>query len=292
MWVEGLPDFQAVQFISIRQKIKKSNRLEAKKQMKILICGKGGSGKSTVAALLAKNLQAKGYRVLVVDADESNYGLSAQLGLPEPTELMEELGGKRAVQNKMGKVSGDGHKTPVFNETWRIEDIPADCLSKSDGLYLLQIGKVKHYGEGCACPMGVLSKDFLNRLTLASNDIAIIDTEAGVEHLGRGVAAGADLILGIIDPSYESIKLSEKISAMAKESAKPVYFLINKAEGNFADKIIARVGKAQVIGVIPFSKLVQEKGLLGEALDANSLDITPITNFILENKTNGKCRCQ
>jgi CO dehydrogenase maturation factor len=250
-------------------------------KMKILICGKGGSGKSTVAALLAKNLQTKGYRVLVVDTDESNYGLSAQLGLADPKELMEQIGGKNAVKNKMGKVQGDGHKAPVFSETWRIDNIPPECVSKKGSLYLLQIGKVKHYGEGCACPMGVLSKDFINNLTLAPKDVAIIDTEAGVEHLGRGVAAGVDLILDIIDPSYESIRLSEKISAMAEESKKPIHFIINKAQGTFADRIATKVGRERVIGVIPFSEAVQEKGLSGEVLDADSLDITAVTQFIL-----------
>jgi CO dehydrogenase maturation factor len=248
--------------------------------MKILICGKGGSGKSTVTSLLAKNLEAKGYRVLVVDADESNFGLSAQLGLADPTELMEQIGGKKAVKNKMGKVK-DGHKAPVFDESWRIEDIPEECLSSRGGLYLLQVGKVKHYDEGCACPMGVLSKDFLNRLTLSSKDVALIDTEAGVEHLGRGVASSVDLILGVIDPSYESIRLSKKIFAMTQESEKPLYFVINKAEDAFAEKIITQVGKEHVIGVIPFSKSVQQKGLLGEALDANSLNISAVTHFIL-----------
>jgi CO dehydrogenase maturation factor len=251
--------------------------------MKILICGKGGSGKSTVAALLAKSLQAEGYRVLVVDADESNFGLSAQLGLNSPMELMEYIGGKNAVKNKMGKAQGDGHKAPVFNEPWNIEDIPAECLSNKGNLYLLQIGKVKHYGEGCACPMGVLSKDFLSHLTLSSKDVAIIDTEAGVEHLGRGVAESVDLILGIIDPSFESIRLSEKIVAMTKESQKPLRFIINKADGNIADKIIAKIGKEKVIGAIPFSEAVQEKGLNGEALDLNLLNMATITLFVLQN---------
>jgi CO dehydrogenase maturation factor len=61
--------------------------------MKVLICGKGGSGKSTIASLLAKDLKTKGYRVLVVNADESNYSLSAQLGMEDSKELMDQLAG-------------------------------------------------------------------------------------------------------------------------------------------------------------------------------------------------------
>ncbi|XHH09069.1 MAG: P-loop NTPase [Candidatus Bathyarchaeia archaeon] len=249
--------------------------------MKILVCGKGGSGKSTITSLLAKNLETQGYRVLVVDADESNYGLSAQLGVAEPKALMEQIGGKNAVKNKMGRVI-DGHKAPVFEASWRIEDIPIESLSKKGNLYLLQIGKVKHFDEGCACPMGVLSKDFLNHLTLAVKDIALIDTEAGVEHLGRGLAEAVDLIFGVIDPSYESIRLSKKIAAMTAESKKPLYFIINKATPNVAKKIAAQIGKEHVIGVVPFSSAVQEKGLLGEALDDHIINVSAITGFILK----------
>jgi len=249
--------------------------------MKILICGKGGSGKSTVAALLAKSLLREGYRVLVVDADESNYGLSAQLGLPVPKELMDQIGGKKAVQGKMGRVLGDGHKAPVFTELWSINDIPAEVISKKDSLYFVQIGKVKHFGEGCACPMGVLSRDFLNHLSLGPKDIAIVDTEAGVEHLGRGLGGSVDLILGVIDPSYESIKLSEKFSAMAEESKKPIRFILNKVDSDLADGILIKVGRKKVVGVLPFNKSVQEKGLMGEALDPQSLDIVAVTSFVL-----------
>lgn len=249
--------------------------------MKILICGKGGSGKSTITAVLAKNFTAKGYRVLVVDADESNFGLSAQLGLAEPKELMEQIGGKNALKNKMGRVQGDGHKAPIFDESWCIEDIPSEILSKKENLYLLQIGKVKHYGEGCACPMGALSKDFLTHLELAVKDIAIIDTEAGVEHLGRGIAEGTGLILAIIDPSFESIRLSEKIAAMAEESNKPCYFILNRADGATAEKIAAKIGMDRIIGIVPFSPLVQDKGLSGEELYAESLDISAVADTIL-----------
>jgi CO dehydrogenase maturation factor len=129
--------------------------------------------------------------------------------------------------------------------------------------------------------MAVLSKDFLSHLTLALKDLALIDTEAGVEHLGRGVADAVDLILAIIDPSYESIRLSEKILAMADESKKPCYFIINKADGATAEKIAANIGMERVIGIVPFSSSVQEKGLSGEALDAESLDISAVIDTIL-----------
>jgi CO dehydrogenase maturation factor len=250
--------------------------------LKILICGKGGSGKSTVAALLAKNLQSEGYRVLVVDVDESNYGLSAQLGLKEPKELMDQIGGKKAVQSKMGKVDSNGEKAPVFTEQWGIDEIPPDFVSKKDGLYLMQIGKVKHFGEGCACPMGVLSKDFLRHLTLNPRDVAIIDTEAGVEHLGRGIVSSVDLVFAVIDPSFESIKLSQKISSMVTEGKKPVHFILNKVDVALADRITAQVGKERVIGILPFSKSIHQKGLTGEALDFKKLTMMiDVTSFVL-----------
>ena len=249
--------------------------------MKILICGKGGSGKSTVASLLAKNLETRGYRVLVVDADESNYGLSAQLGLKDPKELMDKLGGKRAVVDKMWAGRSAGEKAAIFTESWSISDIPNDCVSKRGNLYLLQIGKVKHFGEGCACPMGGLSRDFLNLLKLEQRDVAVIDTEAGVEHLGRGVASSVDIILLVLDPSYESIRLSEKISAMAKEADKPVHFVLNKMDKATADKISHKIGKEHVIGFVPLTPEIQEKGLSGEELDATTADIANVTNFVL-----------
>jgi CO dehydrogenase maturation factor len=259
--------------------------------MKILICGKGGSGKSTIASLLAKDLQKKGYRILVIDADESNYGLSAQLGLNDPKELMDKIGGKKALMGKMLIARNGGEKTPIFTEDMSIDDIPSDCLSKKDNVYLLQIGKVKHFQEGCACPMGGLSKDFLKHLKLASKDIALIDTEAGVEHLGRGVAGEVNLVLAVLDPSYESVKLSKKITEMVKEGGKPVYFILNKVDDALAEKMATNVGKEQVIAAIPFTSTVQEKGLNGEPLDLNLPSIVSITDFIIKpQKENGAKR--
>jgi len=215
--------------------------------MKILICGKGGSGKSTIASMLAKNLLQKGYRVLVVDTDESNYGLNNQLGLESPTSLMDQMGGKKTILTKLLSAYYDGKPTSVIKETWTIDQIPTECVSKKDNLYLMQIGKLQHFGEGCACPMGGLSKDFVSNLKLAPKDVAIIDTEAGKEHLARGVATGVDVVLMVLDPSYESIKLSKKTATMVGEANKSVYFILNKINDQLAAAMIQKLGEKQVI---------------------------------------------
>ena len=69
--------------------------------MKIAICGKGGSGKSTVTTLLAKELSAKNQKVLVIDCDESNYGLHQQLGMELSKDFTELFGGKKKVLPRM-----------------------------------------------------------------------------------------------------------------------------------------------------------------------------------------------
>ena len=65
--------------------------------MKIMICGKGGSGKSTITVLLAKALNKNGKKVVVVDTDESNLCLNRLLGVPAPEVLMDLMGGRKGV---------------------------------------------------------------------------------------------------------------------------------------------------------------------------------------------------
>ena len=157
--------------------------------MKVLVCGKGGSGKSTVAALLAKSMARRGYGVLVVDSDESNYGLHRQLGMELPSSLMDHFGGKKKMMEKMRRSFTEGEQISLFDEKWTLATIPADATTVKDGIKLLAIGKIHDFGEGCACPMGALSKKFLDNLSVGAEAIEKNDTEAGIEHFGRGSEA-------------------------------------------------------------------------------------------------------
>ena len=178
--------------------------------MKISVCGKGGSGKSTVVALLANEARARGYRVLVVDSDESNSGLFRMLGFDyPPVPLMELVGGKQSLKQKMGQ------PTVLAQSRIGLKDLSPQHLVQRDGLTLVSIGKILQSLEGCACPMVVLSREFLKKLALAEGELAIVDMEAGVEHFGRGVETSIDSVLIVVEPPLESVSVAQKIHELA-----------------------------------------------------------------------------
>ena len=243
--------------------------------MKIIICGKGGCGKSTTAALLAKAYQREGRNVLVVDSDESNYGLYRQLGLDLPEDFTHYFGGKKGAY----RVFDD--KGYVFDEKCNISDIPREFLTGDGNLHLMAIGKIAEAEEGCACGMGFTAKMLLDNLETGENDVVIVDTEAGVEHFGRGLDRFADVILMVIDPSYESIRLSEKVYDMAQALDKPVYFILNKADAEQAEITKAALReKEAVIAVIPADPQIMMAGLKGVALELEMPAINAVIDRI------------
>ena len=199
---------------------------------KVIVSGRGGCGKSTVATLLAKALGERG-KVLVVDTDESNLGLGKMLGQEAPDmTLMGSLGGKSAVRDKLlASLSQEkSEKVSYFKESLSLENLPAECVSWHGPVGNLRIGKIEHSMEGCACPMGSITRSFLNELQINENEWVIVDTEAGVEHFGRGILEGADVVLIVADPSYESILLAERARGLAEEAHKKFVVIVNKVD--------------------------------------------------------------
>ncbi len=249
--------------------------------MKLLVCGKGGSGKSTVSALLAKSAAKRGYRVLVIDGDESNFGLHRQLGMDLPEDFMNYFGGKKKVLELM-RTSGKYRDINIFDRKWRFDDIPREYLSARDGISLLAVGKIHEFGEGCACPMGVLSTGMLEHLETGENEIVIVDTDAGVEHFGRGVERGCDIVIVVMDPTYESLMLSKKIEEMADSIKKPVYFVLNKVDEESKQFMTASIDSAKLAGVVPMNRAVFQACLRGEELELQLPEIDALVEFLLK----------
>ncbi len=229
--------------------------------MKISVCGKGGSGKSTMVTLLANEARTRGYHVLVVDSDESNSGLYRMLGFDHPpVPLMELVGGKTGLKQKMSQ-------TNVLSESQlTTTQIPEEHLLHRDGLMLVSIGKILQSLEGCACPMGVLSREFLKKLSLQENELAIVDMEAGVEHFGRGVDTSIDSILIVIEPPLESVNVGQKIHNLASGiRIKNIWAIMNKVPSEeIAIRLKAELEKRQIVVV---GCIYHDGDIFGSSLD-------------------------
>jgi len=250
--------------------------------MKISVCGKGGSGKSTIVTLLAGAAQARGYRVLVVDSDESNSGLFRMLGFDQPPiPIMELLGGKTGLKKKLSQPS-------IFAEdSIPIESIPQQHLLRKNNLMLVSIGKILQSLEGCACPMGVLSREFLKKLALEADELVIVDMEAGVEHFGRGVETSLDSVLIVVEPSFESLELAGRVKIMADGiGINNIWAILNKVPSpDIASKLEGELAKRKVdvIGTIHYDPEVFKSSLEGSALDKGkaSWEIRDVLDYIL-----------
>jgi CO dehydrogenase maturation factor len=249
--------------------------------MKIEISGKGGSGKSTVSVLLARSMKKLGYRVLLVDGDESNIGLENLTGVAGPVHLLDYLGGKQGFKARLNQTMAMDNPAGLFSGKQRIDDLPKECISLTeDGVEILVIGKIHHMGEGCACPMGVLSKKFLASLETADNEVVLVDAEAGVEHFGRGIVGECDLIVGVVDPTAESFLLARKMAQMAESGGKAICFILNKVEPEIEDFMKQQLDAATVVGVIPKDHAIFMNSLEGRALSRTLPEIDEICREI------------
>ena len=243
--------------------------------MKILVCGKGGCGKSTIVALLAKELALRKNKILVIDSDESNIGLHSRLGMEKPEDFMNYFGGKKLLFEK----------TKEMKNKWRLDDLPGDYLAEKGNIQLLSMGKIYEFGEGCACPINALSSKFLEIVDLGDGEFLIADTDAGIEHFGRGIETGVDILLVIIDPSRESILLAEKISELGQQVDKPVYYILNRiADQETKEFLLNSIDREKVIAIIPENKEIFISGLAGNEFNMDVEGIKEITDMLESKK--------
>lgn len=232
---------------------------------KIAICGKGGVGKSTMVTLLANVLIDQDYRVLVLDTDESNPGIFRQFGLEKTPKPLFSLKSRFSYTEE-----------PEEDTFWimlpeiKLEDIPPDYLVNRDNLGFLMVGKIEDPFQGCACSMADITRGLVGRLSLKENEILLIDMEAGVESFGRGVERSVDLVLSVVEPSFESMTLAGKINYMAEGMGiNRSGAILNKVPSEEIKKKMIRQlleNDVQTIGTVSFDSIVQAAGFEGKPL--------------------------
>lgn len=246
--------------------------------MILTICGKGGCGKSTITSLMARELANRGKKVLVMDMDESNFGLYKQLGLELPKDFTLYFGFKKGI---FKAIDSRNPGEAVFPERWSFDTLPSEFVSGTGSIKLLAVGKIHEAGEGCACPMGSMAKEILDNLDLKDDEIVLVDTEAGVEHFGRGIDAKADRIFMIADPSFESISLTQKIGSMCETLQKPFGIILNKLTPDQEDIMRTAIGaNAPIAGVVYQNNTVLTRGLLGQPLEDVPEEVKKIADLL------------
>ncbi len=130
---------------------------------------------------------------------------------------------------------------------------------------------IEEANEACACPFNVIVAQLIPFLNLTSDDVVFMDMVAGVEHFGRGTDNDRDAILMIVDPSYESMKLSGKVTEIGKQLGVPVYYVLNKVSKESEDIMRASVPESSnIVGVFSNDADILKAGMLGDEFPSDN----------------------
>jgi len=221
--------------------------------LKLAISGKGGAGKSTLAAALVLLMARRGRKVLAVDADP-DANLAAALGIPaQEQEKIVPISRQAAlIEERTGaKVKQYGQ---IFKLNPDVSGIADRFAYYHQGVALLVLGAVERGGGGCACPENVLMRALVTDLILYKDDALVMDMEAGVEHLGRATASGVDKMIIVIEPGQRAIDSTRRILRLAHDiGLHDIRLIANKITGPEDERFIREAfPKEAFLGVIPY----------------------------------------
>ena len=255
--------------------------------MKIAITGKGGVGKTTLAALLAQAYADAGRQVLAVDADPSPC-LANALGFPaelrarlHPIAEMDDLIYERTGA-KPGTIGG------FFTLNPRVDDIPERFSVVLRAVRLLEMGSVDVGGSGCICPESAMLKTLFTHLLFRKDDVLILDMYAGVEHLGRATVDFVDAMIVVVEPTRRSLGTAAQIRSLAADIGLTRLWLVgnkvrNSDEAAFLE---AETPSLPVLGFLPADLAVQEADRLGIPVYQHVPALRQATQQIADKLTN------
>jgi len=222
----------------------------------IALAGKGGTGKTTTAALMVRALREMGARsVLAVDAD--------------PNACLHEALGTE-VERSVGQITEEMLENPESNpggmskDAWLELNIQRFVVEES-GYDLLSMGRPE--GSGCYCYANNLVRGCIDDLQ-RSYEYVVMDNEAGLEHLSRRTTRDVDLLLIVSDPSVRGIRTAGTLNQLADELKIAVgarYLLVNRGTEPLDPALLvaAEATGVPLLGVVPGDEGVTRADLAG-----------------------------
>lgn len=240
--------------------------------MKLAIAGKGGVGKTLIAATLSRLLAHDGYRVLAVDADPAmNLAYALGISAEVASKIVPISENIRLIEERTGTRPGSGFGG-IFSLTPTVNDI-ADRFGVPgpDGVRLLVMGTVRGGGTGCMCPANALLRALIQHIMLERREAVVMDMEAGLEHLGRGTIRGVDAVIAVVEPGTQAIETARRIEKLASDiGLKEVLAVGNKIRTNEDRRFIE--GSLEKMGLHPFCMIPFDQRIL----QADMMQVAPI----------------
>lgn len=219
----------------------------------IAIAGKGGVGKTTLSGMLIQRMCQMGKSpILAVDAD-ANSNLNEVLGV----DVEMTLGDVRE-QIERSEMSKENPIPSGMSKADYAEIMFQRCLNEDDDFDLLVMGRTQ--GKGCYCYVNGLLQAQMQKL-LPGYKYMVVDNEAGMEHISRGILPKVDIILLVSDCSRRGIQAVGRIAELVKEvqmDVKTVKLIVNRAPEEELDAGIREEIEKQnldLLGVIPAMSL-------------------------------------
>ncbi len=228
--------------------------------MKLAVTGKGGVGKTMLASLLSSILAQLGYSVLAIDADP-NATLATALSFPNPEPITPISEMADLIEERTG--ARPGQAAPYFKLNPRVDDIPEKYWVQHNGMKLMVMGRLKKGGSGCYCPENALLEALIAHILLRTDEVVIIDMEAGVEHLGRATARAVDKMIIVVEPGKGSVETAYRIRELAKDiGVKNIAVVGNKIRSEQdRDFLVSAMPGFEFLGFTRYDQSIIEAGL-------------------------------
>jgi CO dehydrogenase maturation factor len=227
---------------------------------KIAVTGKGGVGKTTIAAGLARTFGSRGYRVIALDMDPSpNLASSLSCNPADSASITPLVEMEDLIMERTGAPPEGGGM--VFKINPKVDDIPGRFgIGCRDGVRLLVLGSIRTGGGGCFCPANALARRLVDHLS-GTTDLLVMDMEAGVEHLGRGTTRTVEALLVVTEPTVKSVDAAGQIARLAGDlGITRIFGVVNKVRDGRGEPFLSRLAALGVtpLGIIPFDPAVQQ----------------------------------